>query len=61
MVKPDLQIYQWVIAELGVDASQAVFVDDFVQNIEGANAAGMKTIHFQSPDQALQELRSLLE
>lgn len=61
MVKPDLQIYQWVIAELGVDASQAVFVDDFIQNIEGANAAGMKTIHFQSPDQALQELRSLLE
>ncbi len=61
MVKPDLQIYQWVIAELGVDASQAVFVDDFVQNIEGANAAGMKTIHFLSPDQALQELRSLLE
>lgn len=61
MVKPDLQIYQWVIAELGVDASQAVFVDDFIQNIEGANAAGMKTIHFQSPGQALQELRSLLE
>jgi putative hydrolase of the HAD superfamily len=61
MVKPDLQIYLWVIAELGVDASQAVFVDDFIQNIEGANAAGMKTIHFQSPDQALQELRSLLE
>lgn len=61
MVKPDLQIYQWVIAEMGVDASQAVFVDDFIQNIEGANAAGMKTIHFQSPDQALQELRSLLE
>ena len=61
MVKPDLQIYQWVIAELGVDASQAVFVDDFIQNIEGANAAGMKTIHSQSPGQALQELRSLLE
>lgn len=61
MVKPDLQIYLWVIAELGVDASQAVFVDDFIQNIEEANAAGMKTIHFQSPDQALQELRSLLE
>ena len=60
LVKPDLEIYQWVIAELGVEASQAVLIDDFIRNIEGANAAGMRAIHFQSPNQALQELRSLL-
>ena len=61
LVKPDLVIYQWMLAELGLEPSHAVFVDDFLHNVEGAQAAGLQAIHFRSPDQALGELQTLLE
>jgi putative hydrolase of the HAD superfamily len=61
LVKPDLDIYRWVLDELGVMPSKAVFVDDFLHNIEGAQAAGMYAIHFRSSELALQELQTLLE
>jgi epoxide hydrolase-like predicted phosphatase len=61
LVKPDLVIYQWMLAELGLEPSHAVFVDDFQHNVEGAQAAGLHAIHFRSPDQALGELQTLLE
>jgi len=61
LVKPDLVIYQWMLAELGLEPSHAVFVDDFPHNVEGAQAAGLQAIHFRSPDQALGELQTLLE
>jgi epoxide hydrolase-like predicted phosphatase len=61
LAKPDLAIYQWVINELGVKPAKAVFVDDFLHNIEAAWVVGMHGIHFRSPDQALGELRSLIE
>lgn len=61
LVKPDLVIYQWMLAELGLEPSQAVFVDDFQHNVQGAQAAGLHAIHFRTPDQALGELQILLE
>jgi glucose-1-phosphatase len=61
LAKPDLAIYQWVFNELGVSPAKAIFIDDFLHNIEAARAAGMHGIHFRSPDQALGELRSLIE
>lgn len=61
LAKPDLAIYQWVFNELGISPAEAVFIDDFLHNIEAAQAVGMHGIHFRSPDQALDELRSLIE
>ena len=61
LVKPDLEIFQWLISQLGIEPSAAVFVDDFLHNVEGAQAAGMQAIHFRSPDQALEELRTRLD
>ena len=61
LVKPDLAIYQWLISQLGMNPSKAVFVDDFLHNIESAQAAGLQAIHFRAPDQAQDELQVLLE
>ncbi len=61
LVKPDLAIYQWLISQLGMDPAQAVFVDDFPHNVEGAQAAGLQAIHFRTPEQAVVELQKLLE
>ncbi len=61
LVKPDRLIYERIIADLGVKPAEAVFVDDFPQNVEAAKAAGLEAIHFLGPDQALGDLQSLFD
>jgi putative hydrolase of the HAD superfamily len=61
IVKPDPRIYHLVLERLGVQPAEAVFVDDFQKNIEGAKAVGMQGIHFRDPEQARSELEQLLK
>ena len=60
LAKPDYRIYQLTLSRLGVEAGEAVFVDDFVENVDGARWLGMRAIHFRSPDQARAELAGML-
>ena len=47
ITKPDPRVYRLAAERLGVEPSQAVFVDDFIENVEGARAVGMAAIHYQ--------------
>jgi putative hydrolase of the HAD superfamily len=58
--KPHPHIYRQGLQALGLAAEECIFVDDFVENLAGAQALGMTTIHFVSPDQALSDLSLLL-
>ncbi|HMN58752.1 MAG TPA: HAD family phosphatase [Anaerolinea sp.] len=58
--KPDPHIYQAAIDALGVQASEAVFVDDFEQNVAAARDFGLHAVHFTGADQVVLELHSLL-
>jgi HAD superfamily hydrolase (TIGR01509 family) len=40
-IKPDRDFFEIALAELGVAAADAVFLDDNVVNVEGARAAGI--------------------
>jgi epoxide hydrolase-like predicted phosphatase len=60
MMKPAAKIYQHALEQFGVTPQEAVFVDDFQENITGAQAIGMQAIHFTDPQQALQQLKSML-
>jgi len=60
IAKPDPRIYYMALERLGVPAGEAVFVDDFMENIEAARALGLHTVHFRSPEQARDELGILL-
>ena len=60
IMKPDPRIFQIALEQLSVEPAQAVFVDDFIQNIHGAQALGISAIHFRSREQAIQELERLL-
>jgi 2-haloacid dehalogenase len=42
LVKPDPAIYRLALARFGVEADQALFVDDRAENVEGARAVGMR-------------------
>jgi epoxide hydrolase-like predicted phosphatase len=57
MAKPDARIYQLILNRLGVEPQEAVFVDDFIENVEGARHLGLHAIHFKNSPQALAALQ----
>jgi epoxide hydrolase-like predicted phosphatase len=61
LVKPDPRIYKKVLSDLNVKPAEAVFVDDFPENINGADRVGMHTVLFKNPNQALKDLERLLD
>ncbi len=60
MAKPEAQIYQLALDRLSVSPPEAVFVDDFLHNVDAARAVGMFAVHFQSSEQVQVELDQLL-
>ena len=61
MRKPEPRIFEHTLAELNVtNPAEAVLLDDFMGNIEGAIAMGMRTIHVGDPRKALEDLEVLL-
>jgi epoxide hydrolase-like predicted phosphatase len=60
VVKPDPQIYQIALEKLGVDAQEAVFIDDFDRNVAAARELNLHGIHFRNPVQVRADLNDLL-
>jgi epoxide hydrolase-like predicted phosphatase len=61
LAKPDRRIFQLAVDRLGVEANQAIFVDDMQRNVDGAKAVGMLGIRFQTPQQVQDDLEQLLD
>lgn len=61
VVKPDPRIYQMALEQIGVSPDEAVFVDDFIENVEGAQAVGMSAIHFKGSQETIQQIKRLLK
>lgn len=59
VMKPDPRVYHLALESLGVAAPEALFVDDFAENIAGASAVGMQTLHFTDPVLALRQLAEM--
>jgi epoxide hydrolase-like predicted phosphatase len=60
VMKPDVRIFHIALQSLDVLPAEAVFVDDFTANVEGARAVGMHTIQFRNPEQTRLELEAIL-
>ncbi len=46
MVKPDAEIYEFLLATHDLTAAETVFIDDKEENVEAARALGFQGIHF---------------
>jgi len=57
--KPFADIYQKIIDKFSIDPDKAIFIDDNLRNIKGAEALGIKGIHFHDPVQLKNELKQL--
>jgi epoxide hydrolase-like predicted phosphatase len=60
VMKPDARIYHIVLERLGIAPAEAVFVDDFIHNVEAARQLGMHAVHFVDPLAARRELDAQL-
>jgi putative hydrolase of the HAD superfamily len=58
--KPDPRFYRMACDELGIEPSEAVFLDDLGVNLKPAREMGMTTIKVVDPSAALAELEAVL-
>jgi 2-haloacid dehalogenase len=56
IIKPDPAIYELLLDRFSLTARRTVFIDDRVENIQAARAAGLVGIHFHSASQLRREL-----
>lgn len=59
--KPEPEFYRIALESLGIDARQAVYLDDLGINLKPARALGMTTIKVDQPAAALAELGAVLD
>ena len=59
--KPEPRFYQLTLERLGIEAREAVYLDDLGINLKPARALGMTTIKVESAAQALRELEAVLQ
>ena len=60
MRKPDPRIFNIACERLGIQPSDAIFLDDIGSNLKTARSLGMTTIKVVEPDAALADLEGLL-
>jgi putative hydrolase of the HAD superfamily len=58
MSKPDLEIYDRVVKENNLYPNETLFIDDNLDNIIGAKAAGLQTLHVVAPESILELLKN---
>jgi 2-haloacid dehalogenase len=57
--KPFPEFYKKLLDRYNVSPSTALFIDDSLRNVKGAEEVGIKAIHFRSPQQLKESLSQL--
>ena len=58
MRKPFPEFYKVLLDRYNIKPSESIFIDDSLRNVKAAEQIGIKTIHFQSPQQLRSEFIS---
>jgi HAD superfamily hydrolase (TIGR01509 family) len=59
LAKPDPRLFHRAAQRLGVPPGEALLVDDFIANVDGARAAGMQALHYRAGMDVRAALREL--
>ena len=59
-VKPEPEIFDYLLTRYALAATDTVFIDDTMENVVAAEALGIRAIHFQSTDQCRGELARIV-
>ena len=60
-VKPEVEVYQRLIEELGVEAPRVLFIDDRQENTAAAIGCGLQAVHYTSFEGLMAEVASRFE
>jgi len=60
LAKPDPKIYDLVLQKLDILPEEAIFIDDFIENIYGAKNFGITGIHFVDTDKTISMIKELM-
>ena len=58
--KPDKEIFQFILDRLKVKPDESIFIDDFIENIEGAKKLGINAILFKNTQATIRQVNALL-
>lgn len=57
-LKPDRGFFRACVDQVGVPADSCIFIDDVLENVEGARAAGLRAIQFKGTPGLIDALRA---
>lgn len=60
-IKPEIEIYEHLLNEYQLIASETVFIDDMSENLAAARSIGIQTIKFLTSSQCRQDLIELVK
>jgi putative hydrolase of the HAD superfamily len=60
LVKPQPEIFQYLLDRYDLSAADTVFIDDYPVNVEAARALGLQTVLFTDAQRCEEALRALL-
>jgi len=59
--KPDPVIYHHTLSRLGVEAREAIFIDDWLASVEGARGVGMHGVHYVTGVDIKKEIERIID
>lgn len=59
MVKPELQIYEYLLRQFELEPAETIFIDDMPENLAAASSVGIGTVRFMDPVQCERDLAHL--
>lgn len=60
MIKPDPDIFKFTSDKLGILPEECLMIDDIQDNIDGAKTAGMQGVVFNTTDEFISDMNSLI-
>ena len=61
LLKPSVKIYEYLCQKYHLNCSECVFVDDRMENVEGAQRSGILAMQFKDYAQGKQQLTEMLQ
>ena len=58
--KPEEEIFRLMLDRLKVKPDESIFIDDFIENIEGAKKLGINTILFKNAQGSIRQINAIL-
>ncbi len=57
--KPQKEIYEYLLDKINISSEEVVFIDDLLENIEGARNVGINAVLYKNPEDLRKSLRKL--